>query len=369
MMTTTVAARDGRTSSASVEPDAAVAISQRECVVTIACAADEAEWDAFVTSEVDATGYHYWAWRSVFVRAFGHEPIYLIARRGAAVVGVLPLVHINSRLFGRSLTSLPFLNYGGVVAHSELAANRLLEKAEEVGRTRRCRHVELRHIGRRFPELPCRQHKVAMLLPLERGIWERLDRKVRNQIRKAQKSELAVERGGAELRHDFYAVFARNMRDLGTPVYSPRLFDEVLETFSGVTSVHVVRRRGRPIAAGLTYRHGHTVEVPWASSIRDYNSLCPNHLLYWSVIEAAVADGCSILDFGRSTPDGGTFNFKQQWGARPVPLHWEYRLIEGTSVPDVSPTNARYRLAIEMWKRLPLPLTTRLGPRIVRGIA
>jgi serine/alanine adding enzyme len=366
-MSATVAAHDDRTSSAAVEVEHGAAVSP--CAVTVASAADAAEWDAFAASAVGASGYHRWAWRSVFVRAFGHEPIYLIARRGAATVGVLPLVQIDSLLFGRTLTSLPFLNYGGVVSQSEVVANRLLEKATEMARTRRCRHVELRHVGRRFPQLPFRQHKVAMLLPLERGMWDRLDRKVRNQIRKAQKSDLTVECGGAELGRAFYAVFARNMRDLGTPVYSARLFDEVLETFAGAASIHVVRRQGRPIAAGLTYRHGSTVEVPWASSIRDYNSLCPNHLLYWSVIETAVQDGCSILDFGRSTPGEGTFKFKEQWGAGPVPLHWEYRLIEGTSVPDVSPTNAKYRLAIEVWKRLPLPLTTRLGPRIVRGIA
>jgi serine/alanine adding enzyme len=130
-----------------------------------------------------------------------------------------------------------------------------------------------------------------------------------------------------------------------------------------------VRLNGRPVAAGLTYRTAATVEVPWASSIRDYNHLCPNHLLYWSAIETAPARGCEVLDFGRSTPGEGTFKFKEQWGAQPVALHWEYQLIEGTTLPNVGPTNAKYRLAIEMWKRLPLPLATRLGPRIVRGIA
>jgi FemAB-related protein (PEP-CTERM system-associated) len=348
---------------------AAVAAPACPAVVAVAAEADAAAWDAFVGSRPEATGYHAWAWRSVFVRAFGHEPIYLMARTGATVTGVLPLVRIRSLLFGRTLTSLPFLNYGGVAAASDASAQLLLEAATEVARARRCRYVELRHCSRRFPELPFRQHKVAMLLPIERGMWDRLDRKVRNQIRKAQKSDLTVVHGGAELRREFYAVYARNMRDLGTPVYTPMLFDEVLRTFPGQTTIHVVRRHDRPIAAGLAYRHRATVEVPWASSIRDYNSLCPNHLLYWSVIEQGIENGSTVLDFGRSSPGAGTFKFKEQWGARPLPLNWEYQLIEATSVPDVSPTNAKYRLAVEMWKRLPLPLTRYLGPRIVRGIA
>jgi serine/alanine adding enzyme len=339
------------------------------CAVAMGSEGDAVAWDAFVATRPEATGYHAWAWRHVFVRAFGHEPIYLIARQSGRVGGVLPLVFINSVVFGRTLTSLPFLNYGGVVAQSDAVAQRLIDKAAEIAQARRCRYVELRHVGRRFPQLPFRQHKVAMLLRLERGMWERLDRKVRNQIRKAQKSGLTVDRGGAELLADFYAVFARNMRDLGTPVYSPRLFEEVLEAFPDRARVHVVRLNGRPVAAGLTYRTAATVEVPWASSIRDYNHLCPNHLLYWSAIETATARGCEVLDFGRSTPGEGTFKFKEQWGAQPVALHWEYQLIEGTALPNVGPTNAKYRLAIEMWKRLPLPLATRLGPRIVRGIA
>lgn len=338
--------------------------------VTLAHDADAFAWDQFVAGQSSATGYHTWAWRQVFQRAFGHEPLYLIARVGDAVEGVLPLVYIQSRLFGRSLTSLPFLNYGGVVATSTEVAAELVDAAARLAAERRCPHVELRHIARRLPQLPERQHKVTMLLPLEPGMWDRLDRKVRNQVRKAQKSGLTAERGGVELVEAFYAVFTRNMRDLGTPVYTRRLFDAVLETFPDRAALHVVRLDdGRPVAAGLTYRTRRTTEVPWASSVRDYNTLCPNHLLYWHIIETALEQGCDTLDFGRSTPGEGTFRFKEQWGAQPVPLHWEYRLLDGAALPNVSPTNPKYRLMIETWKRLPLPLATRLGPHIVRGIA
>ena len=336
--------------------------------MSIASPADGPLWDAFVSGHPDATGYHAWAWRGVFERAFGHESIYLMARCGADVVGVLPLVYIESVLFGRSMTSLPFLNYGGIVADTDAEARLLLDAAAEQARRRRCGHVELRHVGRRFTDLPCKQHKVTMHLALEDGIWDRLDRKVRNQIRKAQKSGLTSEDGGAELLGDFYVVFARNMRDLGTPVYARRLFEEVLAAFPERARLHIVRLQGRPVAAALTYRTHRTVEVPWASSIRDYNTLCPNHLLYWSIIERAVALGCGVLDFGRSTPDEGTYKFKQQWGAKPVPLHWEYRMVSDGALPNASPTNPKFRLAIAAWKRLPLALATRLGPSIVRGI-
>jgi FemAB-related protein (PEP-CTERM system-associated) len=336
--------------------------------VTIASAGDASEWDAFVASHRDATGYHVWAWRDVFTRAFGHQVIYLLARSGGAVVGVLPLVYIQSAIFGRSLTSLPFLNYGGTVADDDAVSDALLEAAAAAARERRCRHVELRHLGRRYAALAAKQHKVTMKLRLADTSWERLDRKVRNQIRKAQKSGLTSEDGGIELLRDFYTVFARNMRDLGTPVYGRRFFQTILETFPDRTRVHVVRLDGAPIAAVITYATRGDVEVPWASSIREHNSLCPNHLLYGSVIERALATGCDVLDFGRSTPHEGTYKFKEQWGAEPVALHWEYWLEPGTDLPDTSPANAKYRMAIALWKKLPLAIASWIGPAVVKSI-
>jgi serine/alanine adding enzyme len=325
-------------------------------------------WDAFVSSSVDATGYHAWGWRGVFKRAFGHEPVYLVARRGPIIEGVLPLVQVNSPLFGRSLTSLPFLNYGGVVASEDDVAEALVGAATTVAHARRCDYVELRHVARRFPGLPSKQHKVTMLLPVAEARWDCLDRKVRNQIRKAQKSGLTAQFGGIELLDDFYAVFARNMRDLGTPVHSRRFFEEVLDTFREQCGVHVVRLLNRPVAAAVTYRTGAVAMMPWASSIRTYNALCPNHLLYWDVIERATAYGCETIDFGRSTPGEGTYHFKEQWGARPVPLHWEYSLLSARSLPDASPANGRFAVFIEAWKRLPLLVANRFGPPIVRVI-
>jgi FemAB-related protein (PEP-CTERM system-associated) len=345
-----------------------VAESTRQASVTIASESDARGWDAFVTTHPGATGYHEWAWRHVFHETFSHECIYLLARRGHEIVGILPTVYINSVLFGRTLISLPFLNYGGIVADEDRVAHELVKTATVMAEERRCRHVELRHVGRRFANLPCRQHKVAMHLSLEQGMWDRFDRKVRNQIRKAQKSQLTVACGGTDLLDEFYLVFARNMRDLGTPVYPRRLFRDVLETFPDRASLRVVRLGNKPVAAGLTYRTDTTVEIPWASSIRDFNHLCPNHLLYWSAIEGALDEGCQVFDFGRSTPNEGTYNFKAQWGARPVALHWEYVLSAGETLPNISPSNQRFSLAINCWKRLPLGMANRLGPAIVRAI-
>jgi serine/alanine adding enzyme len=336
--------------------------------VSVAGRSDSGAWEAYVDARGDAAGYHSWRWQRVFAGAFGHEPVYLIAREGGVITGVLPIVQIKSLLFGRTLTSLPFVNYGGVMADAPETARALVGAAAEQALTRKCSHVELRHVDRQFADLPSKQHKVAMRLKTGPGMWDGLDRKVRNQIRKAEKSGLTVERGGEGLVQDFYSVFARNMRDLGTPVYSRRLFEEVLRTFPDRAQIHIVRLNGLPIAGGVTYRTAQMVQLPWASSLRSYNTLCPNVLLYWDAIQYAVECGARVFDMGRSTPNEGTFKFKAQWGAEPVPLHWEYQLMSQGELPNLSPANPKYQFAIAVWQKLPLAVTLRVGPMIVRAI-
>jgi FemAB-related protein (PEP-CTERM system-associated) len=210
-----------------------------------------------------------------------------------------------------------------------------------------------------------------MLLPLKQGdgeLWQALDRKVRNQVRKAQKASLTTVRGGVELVDEFYPVFARNMRDLGTPVYAKRLFERVLLEFPEEARLIVVRLGTVPVGGAVACTYRGTCEVPWASSLKEYRHLCPNMLMYWDAIETAVREGCHTFDFGRSTPDEGTYHFKQQWGAVPHVLHWEYLLSAGAVLPNQGPSNPKFRLAVEGWKRMPLPVATWLGPRIVRSI-
>ena len=329
------------------------------------------DWNAYVDAHPAASAYHAWQWRDVFARAFGHEPVWLAAERAGRIRGVLPVMAFRSWLFGRFMVSLPFVNYGGVLADDQEMAGALLAAARREATARRCTHLELRHVDRSFPELPVKQHKVAMTMGLAESAdaaWNAIDRKARNQVRKAQKSNLDVVWGGAELIPAFYSVFAVNMRDLGTPVYSRRFFEQVLEVFPERTAVALVRHEGRAVAGAITVRYRERIEVPWASSLREFRASCPNNLLYWAVIERAIADRCRVLDFGRSTPGEGTFEFKRQWGAVPSPLFWEYALDGAREVPDVTPANPKFGAAIAVWKRLPIPVTTLVGPGIVRSI-
>ena len=329
------------------------------------------DWNRFVASHPEATGYHRAEWRAVFESGLGHRCHYLAVQSGAAVQGVLPLVEVRSPLFGRALSSLPYVNYGGILASTPRAAEALLSAANELAGKRRLQFVVLRHRRQQLPQLPVRTHKVTMLLPLESDaerMWTALDRKVRNQVRKGEKSALETLSGGAELLDDFYGVFARNMRDLGTPVYGRRLFAEILRQFPDDARVHLVRLGSATIAGALSYAWNHVIEVPSASSLKEHRSLCPNHLMYWHIIKEAIRDGRTIFDFGRSTPDDGTYHFKEQWGAAPDQLWWEYSLVGGGQLPSADRHDASYQRRIEYWKKVPLPIANLLGPRIARSI-
>ncbi len=347
------------------------AAAATEVTVEISSGASQREWDAFVRSHYGANGYHLWAWRAIFEHAFGHETVYLSALQNGEITGVLPLVILRSRLFGRCAVSLPFVDGGGVLAREPRIADRLIERAGAIAAAARLSHIELRHEARQCPGFPTRDHKVGMRLPLEASVtrqWEALDRKVRNQVRKAEKNGLTVRSGGIELVDAFYAVFARNMRDLGTPVYPRQLFQQAVTTLPDAPRVFLVNKGDTVVAAGIALVHRTTLAVPWASALREHLPLCPNILLYWRIMEHAIASGIATFDFGRSTPGEGTYQFKAQWGARPLPIHWEYLLLDGAKVPDLSPSNRRFKTAIAAWKRLPVPLTQWLGPRIVRSI-
>jgi serine/alanine adding enzyme len=329
-------------------------------------------WDSFVQCAQGGTSYHRFKWKDVITKSFGHQCFYLGAvDDNGELCGVLPLVHMRSRLFGHFLISVPFVNYGGLLCNSDSAACVLLDEAERLRRSFGATHVELRHAGRSLTGIPSRQHKVTMLLDLAGdvdGQWRALNGKVRNQIRKAEKSGLQSVIGHLELLDAFYAVLARNMRDLGTPVYAKSFFRNILEAFPDTTRIFCVYREGRMIAAGIGSWFKATFEVPWASSISDYNALCPNNMLYWEAIRFAIRNGFKKFDFGRSTPHEGTYNFKKQWGAVPVQLYWQYLMDKGIRIPDLTPSNPKYQTAIRAWQRLPVPATKILGPMIVRNI-
>ena len=267
------------------------------------------------------------------------------------------------------MVSVPFVNYGGAIGADERVEGALMDEAARIARELGVGHIEFRDTVRRGEAWPVRTDKVEMVLDLP-GCTDELARslgsKVRAQIKRPQRAGASVTWGHLDRLAEFYGVFARNMRDLGTPVYSRRFFEQILSTFEDAAQIVVVSIRGVPVAAGLLLAHRETMEIPWASSMREHNRLGVNMLLYWEALGRAITNGYRRFDFGRSSQDSGTYRFKKQWGAQPLQLYWHYWLRCGDKLPALNPDNPKFRLAIAIWRRLPLALTNRLGPAIVR---
>lgn len=331
-------------------------------------------WSASAPTSLAAAFAASLKWQKALQVGLGHQPYVVVStdEPSGTANGYLPLSFVRSALFGRYLVSLPYLNSGGVTTSDANVAGALIERAAQLADQLNVRYLELRQEAETVHSRlgHSRTSKVLMRLELPdsaESLWKQLDPKVRNQVRKGEKHELTVHWGSHDLLNEFYRVFAHNMRDLGTPPYSRRLFHAILDEFPDSAELCIVRQGDSAIAAALLVHELGTTQVPSASSLRSHNSTNANMLMYWRLICRAIERKANCFDFGRSTLDGGTYRFKKQWGAVACPSIWQYYARQG-DVNERRPDNPRYQRAIAIWQRLPVALTRLIGPPIIRGI-
>lgn len=329
---------------------------------------DRDRWEEFVNSHPECTSYHRWSWKPVFEDVFGWPGIYLLAEQRGTVRGILPLIRQKCML--RSyLSSMPHLKGGGIVADSPEVEKVLLESAINAVRSSDAAYLELRHLKAHDLPLARRRDKVGAILPIEADQEKRmrlLDKKTRNLVRKSLTYGMTAEFGGAELLPEFYKVYRQNMHDLGSPAYSRHFFSEILKRFPNESHICIARLNGKEVAGAFVIGFRVTLEVAWASSYRKYLQLKPNMFLYWSILSFAAERGYKFLDFGRSSRDSSTYEFKMQWGAVPSDLNWCYWLNSKDAVPESKAGGMQ--MASRIWRRLPVAFTNILGPKLIRHI-
>lgn len=328
---------------------------------------DSAGWDALVAGAERSTFCHLAGWRDILSDVLGTECLYRVAiDETGERQGVLPLVRVKSKLFGHYLVSVPFLNDGGPVGSRD-AQQRLVQDAVSEACRSRADLLELRTRDAEGLDLPVSSRKITVTLPLPTDsatLFAAFSSKLRNQIRRPMKAGL-IARFGLEQRELFYSIFARTMRDLGTPVLPRALFERIAITFPQLVVFGAVYRGEQPLAAGCGFIWRDEFEMTWAGSLRESRSISANMLLYWAFMEQMIARGVRVFNFGRCTPGGGTHHFKRQWGGVDVPLPWcEYSA--GAVKAPPSPGDPAFSWGPRLWRRLPLSVANRLGPRLVR---
>jgi FemAB-related protein (PEP-CTERM system-associated) len=326
------------------------------------------EWDAFVRASAHGSPFHLSAWKQAVEETYGHRPHYLKASRGGTIDGVLPLFEVRGLMGRRALVSVPYAVYGGICASSPEARSALLDAATTLARKRGAAYVELRHRSDQGLALPTKELYVTFSRPISPDEEENalaIPRKQRRMTRQGVKHGLRAEMGRNHL-DAFYEIYAHSVRNLGSPVFPRRLFRALLDTFDKECQILTVWRGDRMVAGVLTLFYEDQVLPYYGGALREALPYAVNDFMYWELVCHAARAGYRVFDFGRSRVGTGAYDFKRHWGFEPVPLPYQYVLLDDGSLPNVSPSNPRFRLAVEAWKRLPLPVAKVLGPPLTR---
>jgi FemAB-related protein (PEP-CTERM system-associated) len=338
---------------------------------------DRLRWDEFVDGHPNASPYHLYAWTTAVESVYGFKKNNLIAEIGNRLVGVLPSVIMTLPFMKSKIITLPYCDLGGVLAEDEFIEESLIQAGMVEAKKNLADMVEFRGESDHLSGVKSEFHgqsymdKVRMLLELPGSsdmLWNGFRSKLRSQIRRAVKNGLVFEFANEKI-DDFYSVFSKNMRELGSPVHSKKWFEEIIQQYGENAKVGLVYYDHRPVGAGIILRVGKKMSVPWASTLREYNHLSPNMLLYWELLKYSVDSGVVFFDFGRSTPNEGTYRFKVQWGAIPKELFW-YRAYfhNSPSVPSETPSRSR-QIIRSIWQKMPLSIANIVGPKIRKYIS
>ncbi len=340
---------------------------------TPALTTPDAAWDTFVRSHPAGSPFHLSAWQRSIQSAFGHKPSHLIARGPSGeIAGVLPLFLVRSLVFGRMLVSTPQGAYGGILATDPNAYRVLLAEAKALAEHEKVDFLELRNFRNEVddPSMPRKDLYVTFRVELTPDVEKQMlsiPRKTRAEIREGIRNglEFGVDSIGVD---EFYSVYSRSLRDLGTPIFTKRLFHEIKHQFGSDCRIFSVHSNGKLAAAVLTLFYQGEVVPYYGGSFREYNRLAVNNFIYWMLIRYGCENGCRVYDFGRSKKGTGSFDFKKRWGMTMLDLPYQYHLVRRTALPDTSPLNPKFSLLIRTWRHLPMPVANTIGPLISRHL-
>ena len=355
-----------------IRPDGVEAHPSRDkgVIVRAVRTADRTRWDAFVRSHPTGTFFHLFDWQSIFADIFALKPYYLIAERNGTIVGLTPLVHQKSILFGNAFISTPFCVHGGPLSVDADASEALDKAAKTLASKHGAKSLEYRsHVATR----PGWSAKKGLYATFSREIsaddeknLTLIPRKQRAVVRKALQSDLFASVGKDV--PSFFRVYSESMRNLGTPMFPRRYFQSLLNTFPDACDIVIIRKDYEPVSAVLNFYFKDTVLPYYGGGTTAARQNGANDLLYWEVMRSAASRGYRRFDFGRSKAGTGAFAFKKNWGFEPTWLEYEYWLPKGGPIPEKNPTNPLYANMSKVWKKLPLPIANFIGPFLIRGL-
>jgi FemAB-related protein (PEP-CTERM system-associated) len=186
-------------------------------------------------------------------------------------------------------------------------------------------------------------------------------------IRKGIKEGLASEWDDGTQR--IYAVYSESVRNLGTPVFAENYLRILREVFGSDCSVLMITHEGHDVAGVMNFYFKNEVLPYYSGSTGNSRYIKGvNHFMYWELMRRSREQEFSVFDFGRSKAGTGPYSFKKNFGFDPQPLPYEYYLVKSSSVPDINPLNPKYRLMVNTWTKLPLPIANFIGPFVAGSL-
>lgn len=329
---------------------------------------DAARWDAFVEAHAKASFFHRFGWRRILETTLGHKAHYLLAEQDGAVCGVLPLLHVKSVLFGNTLSSLAFCAHAGPLALAADISRALYDAASQRARALQVGALEYRLLAPSGVPRPTKNLYETFSKTITADAdanMQAIRGKQRNIIRKGIKNGLQCKPSNVAR---FYAVYAESVRNLGTPVFPRRLFAAIEASFPSAIEIVTAELDGRAVSSAMNFYFRNSVCPYYWGGTHAARDLKGNDFLAWSIMCRAAERGCTVFDFGRSKRGTGAFQWKENLGFEARPLYYEYELIRDREMPDINPLNPKYRLFVEGWKHLPLPVAQFIGPWLSRNL-
>ncbi len=332
-------------------------------------AGEKNQWDDYVNQHPEATFFHLYGWKQALENTFRHKCYYLYAIDGEKIVGVLPLGHIKSLLFGNTLISVPFAVYGGILADNDDVKGFLRQKACELAEALKVDHLEFRNIKRENPQWPTKELYVYFKKELydnDEDNLKAIPRKQRAMVRKGIKAELKYHIDKDV--NTFFEAYSESVRNLGTPVFPRKLFKSLIDVFADKVDILTVTKDDVLVASVLSFYFKDQVLPYYGGGTAAARALKGNDFMYWALMQHAATKGIKWFDYGRSKEGTGSYSFKKNWGFEPTPLYYEYYLVNAKQVSEINPLNPKYQFFIKAWQKLPLKLSQYLGPILARDL-
>jgi serine/alanine adding enzyme len=333
--------------------------------------ADLPAWQEFVDRADDSGCMHHAGWYCVLRDACRVNPYFLMATNGRdAIEGILPAYLSRSPLTGRHISSLE----DGVLATTSEAVSALLTEARSLRDKTKSRYLQIRGgpIDRPAEVTHPSVHTfIETTQPIE-TLWKAVKKKTRWAVRQAEKQNLSILHDVtlAQLT-EFYAAYARHMRELGTPVFGPEMFDAIVTHLGhDRLRLYILNHCERPIGGMLCIVNGRRWADYYAIVRPSPHTEFANYLLYWHVICDAAQNGAVRLDLGRSAPNSNVHLFKRKWRGVDIEVPYHYYVSAGVRSRNLGFSQQKQDKGLlqKCWSRLPLFVSNRVGPLIRRQL-